>query len=249
VFLPTCSSFEKEGTFMNAERRIQRVRAALKPAGGAKPDWEIIAEMATAMGGSGFEFRSPEGIWNEVRAMCPDASGMTYERLDAGGLQWPCPADDHPGTPILHRDVFASGSRARLRRIEHSATGERPSRDYPLLLVTGRSLYQFNAGTMTGRSRSNELRPSDVLDISAADAVTANVHDGDRVRVVSRYGAAVLPARVSAGVLPGQLFATFHTKEVFLNAVTGSNRDRVTGTPEYKVTAVRLERAGLEREG
>jgi formate dehydrogenase major subunit len=243
VFLPACSSFEKDGTFMNAERRIQRVRAALRPTGGSKPDWQIIAEIARAMGHQGFGFHNPEEIWDEVRALCVGARGMTYARLEAEGLQWPCPAEDHPGTPILHRKGFACGPRATLRSVDDRATPERTTERYPFLLITGRSLYQFNAGTMTGRTRNNELRPVDVLDISPADAIAAGVRDGDRVRVVSEYGVAELPARFSAAVVPGQLFATFHTKEVFLNAVTGPNRDRVVGTPEYKVTAVRIERA------
>ena len=242
VFLPVCSSFEKDGTFMNAERRIQRVRAALRPVGGSKPDWQIVAEIARAMGGHGFTFTGPEQIWDEVRALCPGARGMSYARLDAGGLQWPCPAEDHPGTRVLHSDAFVSGPRATLRSVEHRATPERTTGQYPFLLITGRSLYQFNAGTMTGRTRNNELRPADVLDISPADATAMGLRDGDRARVASRYGAAVLPARLSASVVAGQLFATFHTTEVFLNAVTGPNRDSVVGTPEYKVTAVRIER-------
>ena len=167
---------------------------------------------------------------------------MTYARLGAGGLQWPCPSDDHPGTQILHAENFGGGPRATLRCVEHHATPERTTQPHPLLLITGRSLYQFNAGTMTGRTRNNDLRPSDVLDISAADATAAGVHDGDRVRVISEYGTAVLAARVSAAVFSGQLFATFQTKEVFLIAVTGPNRDSVVGTSEYKVTAVRIER-------
>jgi formate dehydrogenase major subunit len=246
VFLPACSSFEKDGTFMNAERRIQRVRAASRPIGGSKPDWQIIAEIARAMGHQGFGFSHPEEIWDEVRRLCAGARGMTYARLEVGGLQWPCPAEDHPGTQILHRESFAGGLRATLRCVDYRPTPERTTDRYPLLLITGRTLYQFNAGTMTGRTRDNDLRPSDVLDISPADAIALSVQDGDRVRVVSRYGSAVLPARSSAAVVPGQLFATFHTKEVFLNAVTGPNRDLVTGTPEYKVTAVRVERAAEE---
>jgi formate dehydrogenase major subunit len=111
----------------------------------------------------------------------------------------------------------------------------------PLLLITGRSLYQFNAGTMTQRTPNHELRPLDVLDISPADAVDIGIHDGDKVRIESRYGAAVWPARFSAAVRAGQVFATFQNKEIFLNSVTGSNRDEVVGTPEYKVTAVRIE--------
>jgi len=240
VFLPACSAFEKDGTFMNAERRIQRVRAALRPAGGSRPDWQIVAEIACAMGHDGFGFHSPEEIWDEVRALCAGARGMTYARLEAeGGLQWPCPAEDHPGTQILHTD--AAGPRAMLRCVGDGDAPERVTRPYPLLLTTGRSLYQFNCGTMTGRTRNNELRPTDLLEISVADASAVGVADGARVRVISQHGSAVLPARITDAILPGHLFATFQTEEVFLNAVTGSNRDRITGTPEYKVTAVRIE--------
>ncbi len=241
VFLPACSSFEKDGTFMNAERRIQRVRAALRPVGESKPDWQILCEMARAMGAKGFDFTSPEQIWDEVRSLCEGARGMTYARLDKGGLQWPCPSEDHPGTPILHRDSFGPGARAALRSVEYHTSPEEITPDYPMLLTTGRSLYQFNAGTMTRRTRNNELRPADVLDISPADASRLNLDDDEPVRLVSRYGAAVLPVRISATVLPGQLFATFHTVEVFLNAITGPHRDATVGTPAYKLTAVRIE--------
>jgi formate dehydrogenase major subunit len=239
VFLPACSSFEKDGTFMNAERRIQRVRAALPPSGASKPDWQIICAVAQAMGARGFDFESPHEIWNEVRACCPEGAGLTYSKLDAGGIQWPCPADDHPGTPILHTDP--EGPPLMLRSIDYRPSAEQVSPQYPFMLITGRSLYQFNAGTMTGRTRNNELRPSDVLEISPADAVETGLSDGSRVRVVSRYGEAVLPLKASAAMRPGQLFATFHSAEVFLNAVTGPYCDEVTATPEYKVTAVRLE--------
>jgi formate dehydrogenase major subunit len=243
VFLPACSSFEKDGTFMNAERRIQRVRAALRPVGASKPDWQILCEVARAMGVSGFNFTSPEEIWNEVRTLCEGARGMTYARLDTGGLQWPCPAEDHPGTQILHRDTFAVGPRAALRPVEYRPTPETPSDTYPFQLMTGRSLYQFNAGTMTRRTKNNELRPADLLDVSPDDAKQLDVHDRDVVRVVSRYGYAMLPVRLNPAIQPGQMFATFQTSEVFLNALTGPHRDETTGTPEYKVTAVRVEPA------
>jgi formate dehydrogenase major subunit len=242
VFLPACSSFEKDGTFMNAERRIQLVRAALRPVGDSKPDWRILCEIARTMGARGFEFGSAQAIWDEVRAVCPGARGMTYARLEEAGLQWPCPDEQHAGTPILHTGSFAGSPRATLQCIESRATPEETNERYPLLLITGRTLYQFNAGTMTARTRNQELRPSDTLDISPADALGASVGDGDRVRVVSRYGSAELPARLSAAVTPGQLFATFHSGHVLLNAVTGPHRDTVVATPEYKVTAVRVER-------
>lgn len=243
VFLPACSSFERDGTFMNAERRIQRVRAAIRPLGGAKPDWQIVSEIARTMGHQGFGFRNPEEIWDEVRALCPGAHGMSYARLDAAGLQWPCPTEDHPGTKILHVGTFEGGRRASLQCVEYRASPVLTTERYPLLLITGRSLYQFNAGTMTTRTRNVELRPSDRLDIARVDAMAAGVHDGDRVRVISAYGSAILPAHISETVREGQPFATFHSKELFLNAVTGPNRDNVTSTPEYKVTAVRIEPA------
>lgn len=242
VFLPACSAFEKDGTFMNAERRIQRVRRAIPPVGGSKPDWEIFCNVARAMGAPGFSFEHPSQIWDEVRGLCDGARGMTYQRLDSAGLQWPCPAEDHPGTLTLHADRFAGGPRAALQVVGYRPTPETVSDAYPFLLNTGRSLYQFNAGTMTRRTPNNALRPADLLDVSPLDAAELGVHDGDAIRVTSRYGSAVLPARVNAGIARGQLFATFQTPGVFLNALTSPHRDSIVGTPEYKVTAVRLER-------
>ena len=241
VFLPACSSFEKEGTFMNAERRIQRVRAAMRPLGASKPDWQIVCEVARAMGGQGFDFANPEQIWNEVRTLCDGARGMAYSRLDSGGLQWPCPGDDHPGTSILHRDAFALGPRATLRAVDYHPTPEVVTPDFPFLLMTGRSLYQFNAGTMTGRTPNTELRPIDVLDISPDDAKAMQLREDDLVRVQSRYGTASLPVHVNSAMQIGQLFATFQRPLILVNTLTGGGRDTVTATPEYKVTAVRIE--------
>ena len=250
VFLPACSSFEKDGTFMNAERRIQRVRKAIEPVGHSRADWEIICAVANRMGRrDGFQFRSAEEIWNEVRSACEGARGMSYARLEAAGLQWPCPSEDHPGTTRLHAGGFPGGARAALRCIDWLPTSEQPTPLFPFLLVTGRSLYQFNAGTMTGRTRLNDLRPADYLDMAREDAARLGLHDDEPVSVVSAHGEAVLPVRVSAMVPPGQLFATFHTSAVFLNAVTSPYRDAAVGTPEYKVTAVRLERLPAESHG
>jgi formate dehydrogenase major subunit len=245
VFLPACSSFEKDGTFMNGERRIQRVRAALRPIGASKPDWQIVAEIARTMGHDGFRFTTAQQIWDEVRWLCPGAGGMTYDRLDESGLQWPCPSEDHPGTSFLYEQRFASGPHATLQCIDFTSTPERTTSQYPFLLMTGRSLYQFNAGTMTGRTRNNDLRPRDLLDISAEDAAAVGVSDHEQVRVVSRYGASVLPVHLSNEVMQGQLFATFQTADFLVNVLTGPNRDRITDTPEYKVTAVRLERVAV----
>jgi formate dehydrogenase major subunit len=245
VFLPAASSFEKDGTFMNAERRVQRVRAAVTPRGQARPDWQIVCEVARAMGHpDGFAFGSPAEIWDEIRRVWPAGAGMSYARLERGGLQWPCPSEDHPGTPRLHGASFARGPTAALHAAEYRPSPERCDRDYPFLLTTGRRLYQFNAGTMTRRTANDALQPHDVLEVSAGDAARLQLLDGDVVRLRSRHGEAALPVAISPRVRDGELFATFHTGEVFLNRVIGPARDAITHTPEYKVTAVQIERSG-----
>ncbi len=241
VFFPACSSFEKEGTFMNAERRVQRVRKAIEPIGQAKSDWEIICDLARAMGaGDSFGFQSPIEIWDEIREVWPAGRGITYDRIEGGGLQWPCPDESHPGTTLLHESGFPIGKRAALTRIDYKATPETTSREFPFLLMTGRSLYQFNAGTMTMRTRNVELRPTDCLDVAPADARALELADGEFVRVCSRYGEATLPIKINSAVKNGELFATFHTAEVFLNNLTSPYRDALVATPEYKITAVSI---------
>jgi formate dehydrogenase major subunit len=248
VFLPAASSFEKDGTFMNAERRVSRVRRAILPVGESRADWEILCLMARAMGhGRHFAFDSPEAVWEEIRSVWPKGSGIRYPRLEHGGIQWPCPAVNHPGTTTLHRDTFALGPRAALRVIDYAPSREAPSGEFPFLLVTGRTLYQFNAGTMTGHTKNALLRPADVLDLSLLDAERLGIAAGDRVRIRSRHGEADLPARLSAAMKPGEVFATFHSAETFLNRVTGPGRDAYSRTPEYKVTAVALERVPVGR--
>jgi formate dehydrogenase major subunit len=243
VFLPACSSFEKDGTFMNSERRVQRVRKAMEPLGHAKADWEIICAVAKAMGFKAqFPFQSAEEIWNEVRAVWKAGAGISYARLEHHGLQWPCPAEGHPGTAILHTESFPHGTHAPLRRVEFEATTETPNEEFPFLLTTGRTLYQFNAGTMTMRTPNVQLRETDTLDIAPADAQRLGLSDGDKVRVRSRHGKTVMPVKMDSRVKPGELFASFHAVEVFLNNLTSPHRDKVVMTPEYKVVAVNLER-------
>ena len=228
---------------MNSERRIQRVRKAIEAPGEAKADWEIICELAGAMGkGEFFDFHSPEEIWEEIRSVWKAGRGITYARLETGGLQWPCPTEDHPGTTVLHTKSFPSDQRAPLKRVEFAASDETTSSEFPFLLTTGRTLYQFNAGTMTMRTPNVELRSTDTLDISSEDATRLELSDGERVRVRSRYGEVFGPIRINLAVKPGELFATFHTSEIFLNRLIGPGRDYVVHTPEYKVTAVQIEK-------
>ncbi|MGH9931131.1 MAG: formate dehydrogenase subunit alpha [Pyrinomonadaceae bacterium] len=244
VFLPAASSFERDGTFMNAERRIQRIRKAIEPIGQSKSDWEIICAVAKAMGkGEFFDYTSAEEIWSEIRTVWPAGNGVTYARIEKGGLQWPCPTEDHPGTEVLHRETFQVGKKAALRRVPYRPTKETVSEEFPFLLVTGRALYQFNAGTMTMRTRNAELRATDLLDICHADAARLRLQNGERVRVRSRHGETIMPIRITPSVRPGEIFATFHTTEIFLNRLTSPRRDRYVKTPEYKVTAVCLEKA------
>ncbi|MDD5200437.1 MAG: formate dehydrogenase subunit alpha [Terrimicrobiaceae bacterium] len=243
VFLPACSSFEKDGTFMNSERRVQRVRKALEPHGSSRSDWEIICDVARAMGcGAQFSFRSAEEIWNEVRAVWKAGAGISYARLERGGLQWPCPNEEHPGTSLLHAERFPHGRRAPLKRVDFEASAEAVTPEFPFLLSTGRTLYQFNAGTMTMRTPDVVLRPGDTLDVSPRDAARLGLRGDDRVRVRSAHGEAALPVRIDSRVKPGELFATFHTAQVFLNRLTGPGRDAVAMTPEYKVVAVSIEK-------
>jgi len=244
VFLPACSSFEKDGTFMNSERRVQRVRKALEPIGNSKPDWRIVCAVAKTMGfEEQFNFHSAEEIWNEVRTVWKAGAGITYDRIEQSGLQWPCPREDHPGTTILHTDSFPHGQRAPLKRVEFAPTAETRTAEFPFLLTTGRTLYQFNAGTMTMRTPNTKLRETDTLDIAPADAAQLDLHNGDRVHVRSRHGEAAIPLRLDPRVKRGELFATFHAAEVFLNQLTSPHRDNVVMTPEYKVVAVAVERA------
>lgn len=249
IFLPAASSFEKDGTFMNGERRVQLLRKVIEPKGNSRSDWEIICGMAKAIGkGEYFGFGSSEEIWNEIRAVWPGSSGITYDRIDSAGLQWPCPDETHPGTDILHTDSFAKAKRAELRKIKYRPTTETVSDEFPFMLVTGRNLYHFNAGTMTMRTGSAKIRPTDTLDISKEDADELRLVDGEKVRLKSRHGEALLPIRISQTVKRGELFATFHDAAIFLNRLTSPNRDRYVQAPEYKVTAVTIEKLPQARD-
>ena len=243
VFFPASSSFEKDGTFMNAERRVQRIRQAVEAPGNARTDWEIVCDVAKAMGkGEYFDFMNVEEIWNEVRLVWPNSYGITYERIEHHGLQWNCPTTDHPGADVLHTESFATSKTAALRRIPYRPTKEVVDGDFPMMLNTGRTLYHFNAGTMTYRTGLNDIRPYDYLEISAEDAEGLSVAEGEEVRVLSKYGEVTMPVHISPRVRRGELFATFHKPEQLINRVTSRHRDRYVQAPEFKVTAVRVEK-------
>lgn len=244
VALPAAASFEKDGVFMNSERRVQRVRRAIDPPGATRPDWRIICDLAERMGfGAKFDYQGPQEIWDEVRQVWPEGAGISYARLETGGLQWPCRDESDPGTEILHVEEFASGPRAALRPIGYSPTPETVDSEFPFLLTTGRSLYQFNVGDMSRRTATVQMRPTDTLDLAPQDGRALGLADGDVARLRSRYGETCLPVRLDDAIQSGQAFATFHDPTVRLNRVTGPHRDALVGAPEYKVTAVSIERA------
>jgi formate dehydrogenase alpha subunit len=242
VVLPATSFAEKDGTFTNTERRVQRVRKAIEPVGDSKPDWWIICQMAQRLGAKGFEYDHPSDIMEEIRRLTPSYGGISCERLEDGGLQWPCPFDDHPGTPILHTNTFVRG-RGRFIPLKYSPPGEMADADYPLILTTGRSLYHYHTGTMTRKvSGLNIIEPEGVVEINPQDAARLNVAQGDRVRVSSRRGDVVTKAKVTEAVPLGLVFMTFHFGESAANIVTNPKLDPVSKIPEFKVAAVRVER-------
>lgn len=243
VVLPATSFAEKDGTFTNTERRIQRVRKAIDPVGNAKPDWWIICQIAKRMGGEGFDFEHPSQIMAEIASLTPSYGGVNYLRLENGGLQWPCPTKDHPGTPTLHVNRFVRGL-GRFTPLEYKPPAELPDKEYPLMLTTGRNLYHFHTGTMTRKVTGlNVAEPEGVVEINPVDASSLKVADGDKVKVVSRRGEVIAKAKVTEKLPPRVVFMTFHFAESAANILTNSALDPVSKIPEFKVCAVRVEKA------
>jgi formate dehydrogenase major subunit len=245
VVLPASSSWcEAEGTVTNSERRVQRVRKALEPPGDARDDIWIIAELAKRLG---VDLGNPtaEDIWNEVRSLAPIFAGMSYQRLDKeGGLHWPCYDEQHPGELFLHSRLWkepVEGRQAPFSVVKHELPVEMPDAEYPFLLTTGRRLDSYNTGVQTGGFTS-PLRRGESLDISPEDAANLALKDGDPVRVSSRRGSVVAPARIDRSLRAGLVFMTFHFQdEVRVNLLTIDETDPKSGTAEFKACAVRVE--------
>ena len=252
VVLPATSFAEKDGTFTNSERRVQRIRKAVEPRGQSRPDWEIICDLGRRMCRrlglpleEQFTYNHPSEIFDEMARLTPILSGISYERLEKeGGIQWPCPEPDHPGTPYLYADSFPRGARARFIGYEQGPlSDERPSRRYPLILNTGRTLYHWHGGTITRRvagllARSPELEVS----INPADGEKYGIADGERVRVTSRRGELTGKALFTDRMRVGEVFIPFvKLSESAANFLTNSAYDPDTMIPEYKVCAVRVE--------
>ena len=241
IVLPGTSFAEKDGTFSNTERRVLLVRQAIPPVGESRPDWMITQDLSTRVGYP-MHYDSPEAIFEEMKSLTPSYAGMSYARLAANGLQWPCPTPEHPGTVFLHKDRFSRGKGA-FTAIDYKPPAEVVDGAYPMWLSTGRSFAHYHSGTMTRVSPSlHQEVPEGYVEISPVDAKTMAIKDGERVKVSSRRGEIQIKARISGKVNRGVVFIPFHFAETAANVLTNSAYDPVAKIPEYKVCAVKVEK-------
>jgi predicted molibdopterin-dependent oxidoreductase YjgC len=243
VILPAASFAEKNGTFTNTERRVQRVRSAIPPRGDSKPDWWITSQIAQKMGEPGFNFTDPSEIMAEINTVTPIYAGITYHRLDGVGLQWPCRSEEDPGTPYLHKGKFARpNGKGQFVPLTYKASAEITDDEYPLILTTDRSLYHYHSATLTRRVGGlEELDGQEWLKLSPTDAARYGIQDGDWLKVYSRRGYVKVRAKVTDICPSGVCSMTFHFHESPTNEITNPALDPVAKIPETKVTAVRVE--------
>ena len=242
VVLPAACFAEKDGTFSNTERRVQRVRKALDPPGSVREDWRITAEIGRRMGYP-MNYPSARDIFEEIARLTPSYAGITYDRIDREGIHWPCPSPDHPGTPILHTRQFTHG-KGVFHAIDFIPPAEQVDTEYPLYLTTGRVLYQYHTGTMTRRTEGlNERAPESFVEISTSDAEKNGLDDGEKIRIASRRGEITARVKVSDLAVDGTVFIPFHFAEAAANRLTNAALDPVANIPEYKVCAVKIEQA------
>jgi predicted molibdopterin-dependent oxidoreductase YjgC len=245
VVLPASSFAEKDGTFTNTERRVNLVRAGVPCPGNARVDREIIVDVARALGGRWPEYPDAESVWNELADLSPNWFGIRYHRLQEEGIQWPCPELDHPGSPYLHAPRPARpGGKGKFFPVEYQPPIEEPDSEYPLVLSTGRTLYHYNSATMTMReSGITDKQVEPFFEISAEDASNLGLADGDLARLVSRRGTLEAKASITDRVYPGLVWMALHFAEQKVNWLTHDVGDSLIGTPEFKVSAVRVEPA------
>ncbi len=248
VILPAASFAEKEGTFTNSDRRVQLVRKALDPPGEARADWEILSELAARIEAlferevsAGFSFASASDIWDEMAGLTPPFQGIDHARIEReDGVHWPCPTPDHPGTPTLFAESFPSG-KGQLTPLSFQPGAELPDAEYPYVLSTGRVLYHWHGGTMTRRSKLDDIYPEPTVEIHPGDAAKVGITHGDWIRVRSRRGQIEVKALVTERCPQGLVFIPFHFAEAAANELTLDARDPLAKIPDYKVCAVALE--------
>jgi formate dehydrogenase alpha subunit len=249
VILPSCSFAEKDGTFTNSDRRVQRVRKAIAPVGDSRADWQILCDLAKRLESrlgvdpsAGWDYASPEDVWEEMRRVTPDFRGITYDRIEReGGVHWPCPSEDHPGTPFLFSESFPRG-RGKFWPIEFGTESELPDEDYPFILSTGRVLYHWHGGTMSRNSKLDEIWPEATVEVHPADANQLDLKTGDWVEVSSRRGAIQLRAMVTGRSPAGLVFIPFHFIEAAANLLTDDRVDERAKIPDYKICAVNMRK-------
>lgn len=241
VVLPSSCFAEKDGTFSNTERRVQRVRKAVDSPGEARDDWWITCEIGTRMGFE-MKYKDSEEIFEEIRTVTPSYAGITYERIDQEGIHWPCPNVEHPGTPILHIGKFTRG-KGMLHAIDYIPPAEQADQEYPLYLTTGRLLYQYHTGTMTMKTEGlNDRAPGTYVEISPQDAAKLDLIDGQKVKVASRRGEIEADIKISDKAISGTIFLPFHFASAAANRLTNAALDPVSKIPEFKVCAVKLSK-------
>ena len=238
VILPAASFAECDGTFTSTERRVQRVRKAIEPLPG-QANWQTICQMSTCLGYP-MEYDHPGQIWDEMAALSPSMTGINYERIDKVGLHWPCPSMDHPGTPFLHAGKFTRGL-GSFQPSDHIPPGEIPDEEYPFLLSTGRVLYHYNDTTPYSMG-INSMWDREKAEINPVDAEKMGIQTGSRVIVTSRRGQVSSEVKVTDRVMPGMIWMSFHHTATPTNELTSHHLDPITGTGEYKVCAVRIEK-------
>ena len=242
VVLPAACSFEKNGTFTNTERRVQRVRKAVNPPGEARDDLSVIMEISRRLGYH-MEYRSPEKVLEEYRQLWPAMGGITYGRLEGKGIQWPCPTPEHPGTEYLYKDGFPKG-KVNFTPVSYNPPAELADKEFPFVLTTGRNLFQYHSGSMTRQVKAIEDHAGEpYVEISPEDGHTLGVSDGDVIRVISRRGEILIKARITRRVSAGTVFVPMHYREAAANALTNDALDPDVKIPEFKVCAVRLQTA------
>ena len=242
VVLPSAAFAEKDGSFTNTERKVQRVRKAVEPPGEARDDWKIIADISSRMGYP-MEYENARAIMEEISRVTPSYCGINYDRLEKEDIHWPCTGTDHPGTPCLHVDQFTCGLGV-FHAIEYLPPDEVPDEDFPIFLTTGRVLAQYHTGTMTMKTPElNALDPECFVEISGQDADDYRIEDGDMIKVASRRGEIQAKARISERAFKGTVFIPFHYPDAAANVLTNPALDPIAKIPEYKVCAVRIEKA------
>ena len=244
IVLPAASYAEKEGTFTSTERLVQMVRKAIEPRGESKADWEIICNLAKAIGSKDFEYGTPAEIMDEIASLTPSYGGMSYGRLQKGGLAWPCPSKEHPGTPYLHKEKFArANGKGKFWGIEFKEPAEVPDEEYPFILSTGRVIFHFHTGTMTRKTELlNKELPTGYVEIAPKDADRLALADEEIVLVQTRRGQIETKALITERVPEGMLFMPFHFAECAANVLTNPALDPKAKIPEFKVCAAKIER-------